>query len=107
MKPQTARLQRCRRHDDKVVIGNLFAFDATWNSYTLGQYVEHLDARLSTEAVMLNGNGLGNEILGNASANTLVGGAGNDTLDVAPARSIASRAARTTTPTSSITLRMR
>ena len=67
--------------DDRVVIGNLVAFDATWNSYTLGQYVEHLDARLSTEAVTLNGNGLGNEILGNASANTLVGGAGNDTLD--------------------------
>jgi Ca2+-binding RTX toxin-like protein len=52
-----------------------------WAAYTLGQGLERLDASGATGQVVLTGNGLGNEILGNAEANILNGGEGNDTLD--------------------------
>lgn len=64
-------------HDTVRLTGNAFAD----GSYTLGQFLEELDASGATGAMTLNGNDFGNAITGNASSNILMGFDGYDTLD--------------------------
>nr|WP_255616800.1 cadherin domain-containing protein [Microvirga puerhi] len=63
--------------DTVKLTGNFFAN----GGYTLGQFLENLDASATTGVMTLNGNELGNAITGNADSNILQGFDGNDTLD--------------------------
>ena len=56
-------------------------FDNNWTAYTLGGFIENLDASGSAGAVILNGNALDNVITGNKDSNILNGFDGNDVLD--------------------------
>ena len=49
--------------------------------YTLGAFLENLDASGSSGAMTLTGNDVGNSITGNADSNILMGLEGDDTLD--------------------------
>ncbi|WP_262297412.1 hypothetical protein [Microvirga sesbaniae] len=67
---------------DTVMLTSGIAFDDQFNTYALtAANVESLNASSTTGAVTLIGNALDNLIHGNVSANTLMGGDGNDTLD--------------------------
>jgi Ca2+-binding RTX toxin-like protein len=57
------------------------SFDDTWNTYSLADRVENLNASQSTGSVTLVGNAENNIIVGNADADTLQGHGGDDLLD--------------------------